>query len=284
MPAEHMDTPQGAPAPRSLAEGKLLLERPAEHVVCLRIANPHKRNALDHPILDALGATLRELAAAPPQEVRCLMLAGSDRIFSAGYDIGAVHEADFEERAERLVAHPFTAAIDELAAFPAPTVAVLSGHAIGGGLELAAACDLRIGHERARVGMPPGRLGLIYSHTGVARFIATIGAARTRELFLLGENIDAHTALSWGLLNRVVPEPELERSALELACTLARRAPLSQRGNKRIIAELLRAMQAIDPELEAELVALRRSSFASEDLREGMLAFAEKRAPRWRGQ
>ena len=271
-------------ATEPLAGGKLLLERPGEGIVRLRIANVEKRNALDHPILDALAAALKELAGAAPKDIRCLLLSGSGAIFSSGYDIGSVHEADFQERAERLVAHPFTAAIDQLEAFPAPTLAILNGHAIGGGLELALACDLRIAHERVRMGMPPAKLGLIYSHTGLARFLATIGAPRTRELFLLGENIDAHRALSWGLVNRVVAEDQLEAGALQLAATLAERAPLSQRGNKRVIAELLRALRTLQPELESELIALRHSSFHSEDLREGMLAFAEKRAPVWQGR
>ena len=119
-------------------------------------------------------------------------------MFSAGYDIGEIPDEEFEERAERLVAHPFTEAIDALAQFPYPTLAVLPGHTIGGGLELALACDLRVAEEELTLGMPPAKLGLVYSHTGLRRFIDAIGAARTRELFLLGRYIEASTALSWG--------------------------------------------------------------------------------------
>ncbi len=92
---------------------------------------------------------------------------------------------------EALVAHPFTEAIDALEAFPWPTLAALPGHTIGGGLELALACDIRVAQEGIKLGMPPAKLGLVYSHTGLRRFIDAIGAARTRELFLLGSYIDA---------------------------------------------------------------------------------------------
>jgi enoyl-CoA hydratase/carnithine racemase len=117
----------------------------------------------------------------------------------------------------------------------------------------------------------------------VRRFIDAIGAARTRELFLLGRYIDAPTALAWGLVNRVAAAAELELLALEVARELAGNAPLSQTGNKRVIAALLGAEGELPAEVEAELIELRRASFASQDMREGMRAFAERRPPRWRG-
>jgi enoyl-CoA hydratase/carnithine racemase len=273
-------------APIALADGKLLVDEPVERVVRLTISNPAKRNALDHPILDAISATLAELAT-PQSRARCILVTGAGGMFSAGYDIGdigEIPEADFEARAERLVAHPFTQAIDALAAFPGPTLAVLAGHTIGGGLELALSCDLRVAHDGVKLGMPPAKLGLVYSHTGLRRFIDAIGATRTRELFLLGQHIDAPTALSWGLVNRVASPEQLDHVGLELARELAANAPLSQTGNKRVIAELLRAGSELPADVEAELVALRHASFASEDLREGMRAFAERRPARWRGQ
>src|SRR5205085_10590749 len=132
-------------------------------------------------------------------------LTGTERMFSAGYDIGAMPEdTSFSEQAEKLVAHPFAAAIEALERFPYPVLAALNGHAIGGGLEVAVSCDLRLAAREAKLGMPPAKLGLIYSHTGLAKFIETIGAPRTRELFLVGRNVDAETALAWGLVNEVV--------------------------------------------------------------------------------
>ena len=270
---------------RALAEGKLLVDEPTTGVLRLTISNPAKRNALDHPILDAITATLGELSAQGPQaEVRCVIVTGAHGMFSAGYDIGEIPDEEFETRAEGLVAHPFTQAIEALEAFPYPTLAMLPGHTIGGGLELALACDLRVAKDAIKLGMPPAKLGLVYSHTGIRRFIEAIGAARTRELFLLGRNIDAATALSWGLVNRVAPEDELQALALQLAGELAGNAPLSQLGNKRVIAAVLRNAAEMPEALEQELIELRRASFATEDMREGMRAFAEKRPPRWRGQ
>jgi len=270
-------------APRELADGKLLIDEPADGLIRLTISNPAKRNALDHPILDAISATLAELADAS-SGARCVLVTGAHGMFSAGYDIGEIPAAEFEQRAEKLVAHPFTEAIDALEAFPYPTVAMLPGHTIGGGLELALSCDLRIALEGIKLGMPPAKLGLVYSHTGLRRFIDAIGVARTRELFLLGRYIDAPTALGWGLVNRVTAAERLVADTIEIATELAGNAPLAQTGNKRVIAELLSAESELPADIEAELIELRQASFASQDMREGMRAFAEKRPARWRGE
>ncbi len=271
--------------PRELAGGKLLIDEPAAAVLRLTISNPAKRNALDHPILDAITATLEELSAPQSEaDTRCVLLTGAHGMFSAGYDIGEIPDEEFEERAERLVAHPFTRAIEALEAFPYPTIAALPGHTIGGGLELALSCDLRVAQGAIKLGMPPAKLGLVYSHTGLRRFIDAIGVPRTRELFLLGSYIDVETALAWGLVNRVAPPEQLDALSLELAGQLAGNAPLAQTGNKRVIAALLRGESRLPDEVEQELIELRRASFASQDLREGMRAFAERRIPRWRGQ
>ncbi len=205
-------------------------------------------------------------------------------MFSAGYDIGEIPDEEFEERAERARRAPLHRRDRRARGLPAATLAALPGHTIGGGLELALACDLRIARSGIRLGMPPAKLGLVYSHTGIRRFIDAIGAARTRELFLVGEYVDAETALAWGLVNRVADETELEGQTLALAATLAGNAPLSQRGNKRVIEQLLEHEGRLPADVEEELIELRRASFASSDMREGMRAFAERRPPRWRGE
>jgi len=261
-----------------LAGGKLRLDAPAEHVARITITNPAKRNALDHEILDVLARTLGGLDA------RCVVLTGSEGMFSAGYDIGDMPEDTFAEEAEKLVAHPFAAAIEALEVYPYPIVAALNGHAIGGGLEVALSCDLRVAASGVKVGMPPAKLGLVYSHTGIEKFLDVVGAARTRELFLTGRNVPAETALGWGLVNQVVAPDELEATGLELASEIAANAPLSLSGNKRVIRELLAARGTLAPGVEEELVELRRACFGSEDFREGVRAFAEKRPPRWRGR
>jgi enoyl-CoA hydratase/carnithine racemase len=244
-------------------------------VTRLTISNPARRGALDRAILDAFAATV------PGLDARCVIVTGEGQSFSAGYDLGGLPDELLPDEAENLVAHPFAAAIDALEAYPYPTLAALNGHAIGGGLELALACDLRIAVGTIALGMPPAKLGLVYSHTGIRKFIDTIGAPRTRELFLVGGRIDARTARVWGLVNAVAEADRLEEEALSLAVEIAGNAPLAQRGNKRVIRELLAARSALDPEVERELLDLRRSCFSTEDFREGVRAFAEKRQPRW---
>ena len=255
---------------------KLELDRPAEGVARLTIANPERRGALDHEILDALAGHARTLDA------RCLVIRGTGTVFSAGYDIGNLQGQSFEESAERLVAHPFHDALGALEAYPYPVVAELNGHAIGGGLELAITCDIRLAARGIKVGMPPAKLGLIYSHTGLRKFIDVCGPAGTAELFYVGRNIEAERAAAMGLVNEVVEPEALGERVLSLAAEIASNAPLSLAGNKRAI-RALRA-QPLPAEVEQELIELRESCFRSQDFREGVAAFAEKRNPRWKGR
>lgn len=257
-----------------LASGKLLLDEPAEHVTRLRISNPAKRGALDHEILDTLAETVQGLDA------RCLIITGDQKMFSAGYDIGNLDEQNFAERSEKLVAHPFHDALEALEGYQYPVVAALNGHAIGGGLELALTADIRIAQHGIKVGMPPAKLGLIYSHTGLKKFIDIVGVAHTNELFFTGRNIDADRAAAIGLVNHVVDDAEA--AALELATEIGASAPISLKGNKRIIRALRDVPQQLPEDLERELVELRESCFYTEDFREGVRAFGEKRAPEWK--
>jgi enoyl-CoA hydratase/carnithine racemase len=273
------------PARAESPGGQLALDEPAPGVARLTISNPAKRGALDHHILDGFVAIL------PSLDQRCLIITGEESTFSAGYDLitaGAdlaeAPEAIFAAQAEALIAHPFAAAMEAIEGFGSPTIACLNGHAIGGGLELAVCCDLRIGAAGIKLGMPPAQLGLVYSHTGIRKFIETVGAARTRELFLTARRIDAATAAGWGLINTVVPFEALNAATLSLAGEIAANAPLAQRGNKAIINAVLGAAWEMDPTLQAELVALRRACFSSADFREGVRAFSAKRPPVWQGR
>jgi enoyl-CoA hydratase/carnithine racemase len=255
---------------------KLQLDHPAEGVARLTISNPERRGALDHELLDALAEHARTLDA------RCLLIRGSGPVFSAGYDIGDLKGQSFEESAERLVAHPFQDALEALEDYRYPVVCELGGHAIGGGLELALTCDLRIAARGIRLGMPPAKLGLIYSHTGLRKFIDVCGVANTAELFYVGRDVDADRAERMGLVNEVVEPEALAARVLDLAAGIAANAPLSLAGNKRAIRAL--RSRPLPDDVERELIELRESCFRSEDFREGVSAFAEKRKPRWRGR
>ncbi len=257
--------------------GTVSQDWPAEGVLRLTFSNPGKRNALDHPILDGIAAALADTDA------RCIVIAGADGVFSSGYDLGDFREDElYLSEAEKLVAQPYAVALDALDNFDRPSVCAVAGFAIGGGLELALACDFRIAAEDAQLGMPPARLGLGHSHTGLRRFIDAVGVPRTRELFLLGQNIDGRTALAWGMVNRVTQFDAVDATAVDLAREPAKNSPFSISGNKRAIRTLLEVKWLLDSEVEQQLLELRRASFASDDLREGVRAFSEKRAPRWR--
>jgi enoyl-CoA hydratase/carnithine racemase len=264
-----------------IASGKLVLDRPAEAVARIRISNPAKRNALDHEILDGLAELIPSLDEGI--SARCLIITGTEGMFSAGYDIGDIPEEVFAEEAERLVAHPFSRAIQAVDAFPFPTLAAINGHALGGGLELALSCDLRIAGRGVKLGMPPAKLGLIYSHTGLQKFLDAVGPARTRELFFTGRNLDADRAEQIGLVNEVVEADKVDEAAVALAAEVAGNAPLSLRGNKEIIDRLVTFGRLSDQE-EQDLIDLRLSSFRSNDFREGVRAFGEKRKPKWEGR
>jgi enoyl-CoA hydratase/carnithine racemase len=263
------------------AGGKLILDRPAEAVARLTISNPERRNALDHEILDALAEAMPQLDRGI--ETRCVLITGAPPVFSAGYDIAAIPDDTFERDAEALVAHPFHAAMEAIANHPWPTLAAINGHCLGGGLELAITCDMRICASGAKLGMPPAKLGLIYGHTGLRRFLDTVGLARTKELFMTGRNYEATRAEQIGLVNEVVSAERLEAESVELAAAIAANAPLSVRGNKQAIG-LLNACPVLSEQQEAGLITLRESGFSSEDFREGIRAFGEKRRPKWTGR
>jgi enoyl-CoA hydratase/carnithine racemase len=264
-----------------LAGGKLLLDEPAESVARLTLNRPDSRNALDHETLNGLADAMPTLDRGI--EIRCVVLTGAGGIFSAGYDIGGFSEEEFESEAESLVAHPFARGLDAVASHPWPVLCAINGHALGGALELTLCCDLRICARGAKLGMPPAKLGLIYGHTGLRRFIDAIGVPRTKELFLTGNNVTAERAEYIGLVNEVADDDNLEAAAVELAAGIAANAPLSMRGNKHAI-DTLNSFSRLSDEQERELIDLRESCFRSDDFREGVAAFAEKRKPVWRGR
>ncbi len=258
--------------------GRLIVEEPAPQVTRITISHPARAGALTHAMLDELVETLRRCRA------RCIVLTGDGERFSSGYDLGELAGSGFDDDLDRLEHNPFTTCLDAMAACPQPTIAALGGDAIGGGLELALACDLRIAAAPVHMAMPPARLGIVYPDAGLRRFIDAIGVGRTRELFFTARPIDAPTALAWGLVNAVCPAAELADAALALAAEVIAGAPLAQIGIKRSIAAILRARGGLDPAVAAELLTLRRESVGSQDMQEALRARSEKRPPRWRGR
>ena len=261
-----------------LASGKLILDEPREGVARLRIANPARRGALDHEILDTLAETVGDLDA------RCLVITGTEGMFSAGYDLASLEGQQFQQDAERLVAHPFHDALEALEGYPFPVIGALNGPAIGGGLELALTCDIRIAARGITVGMPPAKLGLVYSHTGLRKFLELCGPAHTAELFYVGRNVDAERGREIGLISHVVEPEELESVVLEMAGETAANAPLSLTGNKRVLRTLRAHEGALPEDVEQELIELRESCFRTEDFQEGVRAFVAKRRPTWKGK
>jgi enoyl-CoA hydratase len=245
----------------------------------LLVDNPPKRNALDFQALDELEAACTRAAA---DGVRCLVLRGAgEEAFSSGFDIAEMgltsRRGDRPDEAVERTA-------DALAALPCPTIAFLNGLAFGGGFELAVTCDLRVARAGVRLAMTPAKLGVVYPEGGLRRFADLVGAARAREMFFTGRPIDAETALSWGLVNRVAPAGSAEAEVLALAAEIAENAPLAVRGMKRILRLLEGTHErSLSGAERREIATLRRRAFASADLREGRRAFEERRKPRFRG-
>jgi enoyl-CoA hydratase/carnithine racemase len=261
----------------ALAGGRLRVDEPAPHVARIMLANAAKRNALDPELLDALAGLLPRLSA------RCVILTGEGTVFSAGYDLSALDPAA-PVAGDAPPDAPFRAALDALDAYPFPLLAAINGHAIGGGLELALCCDLRVSVDSARFSMPPAKLGIVYPPGGLRRFTRVLGTARAAELFLTARALDAAGALDWGIVSAAVPAAALADHALALATEVAALAPASLAGTKRALRAMAAAEHALDPALEAELAAENVASFRSADFAEGFRAAREKRPPAWAGR
>lgn len=245
------------------------------HVALVRLADPERRNVLDLAMADALRAAAERVGADP--EVRCAVLTGSGNSFAAGADLREIEAAS---AAENLAYNRrLRTAVEAVAAIPAPTIAAVNGHAIGGGLELVCACDLRVLATEAKLGLPEARLGILPATGGLARLPRLIGAAATAQLALTGELISGAEAAALGL-GTAVPAERVEAEAMDLARRIAGAAPLSTRG---IVAALREDAEppiaAATDRVEERLAVL----LASADRREGARAFLERREPRFTG-
>lgn len=248
-------------------------------VAHLELVNP-PLNLVTRELIEALGEALSVLESAPADEVRAVVVSGrGERAFCAGSHVG-----EFEGQrgpAGRARLELEQRAWQRLADLPIPTIASIEGDALGGGLELALCCDIRVASERAHLGLPEVRLAVIPGSGGTQRLPRIVGLARARELILTGRIITAAEAAVIGLVGDVVPAGEALAAAREIAQEIAARGPLAVREAKRLID--LSADLDLDAGLAAELDASERV-FATEDMLEGAASFFAKRDPIYRGR
>jgi len=265
-----------------MSEQPVLLTDVRSCVGTLTLNRPGRRNALSPELLLKIHETLS--AWAQSDEVRCVVITGgSCSAFSSGYDLASLPTEMTPELADIMKnGNPLEFALNTVAAYPYPVIAMMNGYAFGAGLNLCMCCDMRIAVQDVRVGMPPVKLGLVYHPEGLRQFIEVLGMARTRELFFTGKTYQGAEVLEMGLVNRLVPELELAAFTYAMAGEMAQNAPLALKGAKRIMAMFSRGMQLTEANMRQaeELIA---EAFDSDDIKEGQAAFFEKRKPRFTG-
>jgi enoyl-CoA hydratase/carnithine racemase len=264
-------------------EENLLLTEKEDRILTIAFNRPERRNSLSPLLLHEFSTLLGRVQKE--DEVRCLVLRGAgDKAFSSGYDIMALPTEVSPEVMETLrKTNPLETALQAIRDFPYPVIAMINGMAFGAGCEVAAACDIRVANETARMGMPPAKLGLIYLPAGIYRFINVVGAANAKEIFFRGHYFPASRAREMGLLNYVVPDDQLVSFTMDIAREISGNAPLSLKGMKFVFNACLKH-QKIAPEDMKEIERLAAEAFSSEDLKEGQKAFKEKRKPVFQGR
>lgn len=245
-------------------------------VCTLRIDRPEKRNALSPAMLSAIVDGIESLEG--DDDVRTLVVTGTGRAFSAGFDIDEF-AGDSREEGQAL----FDRAVRALTDFSYPTLAMINGDAIGGAVELITACDVRFGVPEARFGITPAKLGIIYGDRGVGRFVDVMGPANTKELLFTGDLVDAGRAKEMGLLNHLVEAEELEERTYGMAERISTNAPLSLKGMKKVVHAVLDKRSLTDTEQEW-IERLVQEAFESRDHEEAVAAFAEGRDPEFEGR
>jgi len=245
------------------------------HVALLRLNRSEARNALSPEMMEELASELERLD--PDPEVRCIVIAGSDKVFAAGADIKAMSERSFAEA----LRHPAASFWPRVAAVKTPLVAAVSGYALGGGCELALACDMIVASDTAVFGQPEITLGIIPGGGGSQRLARVLGKQRAMEYVLTGRRFDADMAMKWGLVNLVAKKNRWLTEALELARTVAERPPIAARLAKQAVLTAEETALSAGLETERRLYEL---AMATEDRVEGMQAFLEKREPKFEGR
>jgi enoyl-CoA hydratase/carnithine racemase len=244
-------------------------------VALLRLNRPEARNALSPEMMDRIAGELERFD--PDPEVRCIVIAGSEKVFAAGADIKAMSERSFAEA----LTHPASGFWRRIAAIKTPMIAAVCGYALGGGCELALACDLIVADEGASFGQPEINLGIIPGGGGTQRLARVLGKQRAMEYVLTGRRFDAPTALELGLANRVVGEGRWLEEALTLAQEISEQPPIATRLAKQAVIAAEETALSAGLENERRLYEL---AMATEDRVEGMQAFLEKRDPDFKGR
>jgi enoyl-CoA hydratase len=239
------------------------------------IDRQERRNALNGELCDELRG---HLTANPA--LRAFVITGAGSAFCAGADLVTRFAAEGDAQTDTF-RPAFELVLDAITDYAAPVIAAVNGPAIGAGMQLAVACDLRVAAPTARLAIPGGKLGIHLSARNIWRLVELVGQGAARDFLLAGRTVDTEESLRLRVVERV--GDDAVRDALAVADEIAASAPLTMRGHKRAL-NLVAEAQALSPEARAEIAALERAAFESEDLREGMAAFAEKRTPTFRGR
>ncbi|MCU0600025.1 MAG: enoyl-CoA hydratase-related protein [Desulfobacterales bacterium] len=261
----------------------ILIKEISNHVGTLTFNRPRQGNALSIELLADLHLTLKLWAEA--DAVRAVVITGnSDKAFSSGFDIASIPTEMTPETAEFLkTSNPLELALNSVKEFPYPVIAMINGYCFGAGLNLAMCCDIRIGADHIKAGMPPVKLGLVYHPQGLSQFIEVIGMAKTREIFLTGHTYAGKEVLEMGLVDHLVPAEALSERVYAMAAEIAKNAPLSLKGTKKIL-NMIGRYSLIGPEYAQTADNLIAEAFNSDDLKEGQTAFLQKRTPVFKGK
>lgn len=240
---------------------------------------PEKLNAMTKPMWRRLGEVMEELSDAPP-DLRCIVLRGAGgKAFSPGNDISEFETTRSNQEQAKAYGEILHRTLGALRDCPVPTVALIEGICVGGGLEIAALCDLRVCGESSRFGVPINRLGLVMAYPEIAGLLRLVGRAATLEILLEGRVFDAAEARDKGLVTRVVADAEVEREAMETARRIAEGAPLVARWHKKFLARLERPEPLSAAELDEGYAC-----YGTEDFRIGYRSFLEKTKPVFKGR